>query len=101
LKVEDFEELKLCSPAICWWGTTVSEPANQLLSSASVSAALAVKQELNKTPGYDESRESLGLLLSCHLAELHGGQISVQGSLAAGYRYVVNLPQLESAAQRL
>ncbi len=76
-------------------------PANQLLSSASLSAALAVKQELNKTPGYDESRESLGLLLSCHLAELHGGQISIQGSLAAGYRYVVNLPQLESAAQRL
>jgi His Kinase A (phospho-acceptor) domain/GAF domain len=38
------------------------------------------------------SRESLGLLLSCHLAELHGGQISIQGSPESGYRYVLSLP---------
>ncbi|MBW4562225.1 MAG: GAF domain-containing sensor histidine kinase [Mojavia pulchra JT2-VF2] len=38
------------------------------------------------------SRESLGLLLSCQLAELHGGQISIQGSPESGYRYVLSLP---------
>jgi signal transduction histidine kinase len=38
------------------------------------------------------SRESLGLLLSCHLAELHGGQISIQGSPESGHRYLVSLP---------
>ena len=38
------------------------------------------------------SRESLGLLLSCHLAELHSGQIVIQGSSESGYRYVVSLP---------
>ncbi|MBE9005909.1 GAF domain-containing sensor histidine kinase [Fortiea sp. LEGE XX443] len=38
------------------------------------------------------SRESLGLLLSCQLAELHGGQISVQGSVESGHRYVLSLP---------
>ncbi|MGH8000213.1 MAG: GAF domain-containing sensor histidine kinase [Brasilonema sp.] len=38
------------------------------------------------------SRESLGLLLSCHLAELHGGQIAIQGSSESGYRYVLSLP---------
>ncbi len=38
------------------------------------------------------SRESLGLLLSCHLASLHGGQISIQGSPESGYRYVLSLP---------
>ena len=38
------------------------------------------------------SRESLGLLLSCQLAELHQGQITIQGSPESGYRYVVNLP---------
>jgi signal transduction histidine kinase len=38
------------------------------------------------------SRESLGLLLSCQLAELHGGQISIQGSPESGYRYVLTLP---------
>lgn len=38
------------------------------------------------------SRESLGLLLSCQLAELHGGQILIQGSSESGYRYVLSLP---------
>lgn len=38
------------------------------------------------------SREKLGLLLSCHLAELHNGQISIQGSTESGYRYVLSLP---------
>jgi signal transduction histidine kinase len=38
------------------------------------------------------SREKLGLLLSCHLAELHGGQINMQGSPESGYRYVLTLP---------
>lgn len=42
------------------------------------------------------SCESLRLLLSCHLAKLHGGQISVHGSAESGYRYVVSLPQLEA-----
>jgi signal transduction histidine kinase len=40
----------------------------------------------------DISREKLGLLLSCHLAELHNGQISIQGSPESGYRYVLSLP---------
>lgn len=44
--------------------------------------------------GFQRSRESLGLLLSCLLAELHGGEISVQGSPEAGYRYVVSLTEL-------
>ncbi|MEA5627363.1 GAF domain-containing sensor histidine kinase [Nostoc sp. UHCC 0251] len=38
------------------------------------------------------SRESLGLLLSCQLAELHSGQILIQGSPESGYRYVLSLP---------
>ncbi|ABA21946.1 GAF sensor signal transduction histidine kinase [Trichormus variabilis ATCC 29413] len=46
------------------------------------------------------SRESLGLLLSCQLAELHGGQISIQGSRESGHRYLVNLPlQLAKAPE--
>ncbi|MEO1373810.1 MAG: GAF domain-containing sensor histidine kinase [Cyanobacteria bacterium J06635_10] len=38
------------------------------------------------------SRETLGLLLSCQLAELHGGEITIQGSPESGYRYVFSLP---------
>lgn len=47
------------------------------------------------------SCESLRLLLSYHLAKLHGGQISVQGTAESGYRYVVSLPQLEAGKENL
>lgn len=42
----------------------------------------------------DTSRQELGLLLSRHLTKIHGGEASVQGSAANGYRYVVTLPSL-------
>ena len=42
----------------------------------------------------DVSRQGLGLLLSSHLAELHGGNITIKGSSEEGYRYVVRLPHL-------
>jgi signal transduction histidine kinase len=42
------------------------------------------------------SREKLGLLLSCQLAELHGGEVLIQGSAESGGRYVIYLP-LQSA----
>ncbi|MEQ9549058.1 MAG: hypothetical protein RIM23_05500 [Coleofasciculus sp. G3-WIS-01] len=38
--------------------------------------------------------ESLGLFLSCHLAELHHGKLSVQG-LSESYRYIISLPKLD------
>lgn len=62
---------------------------------------LAWTPELNKLPENQDSRESLGLLLSCHLAQLHKGQISVQGLAESGYRYVVSLPQLEPVNEKL
>lgn len=46
------------------------------------------------------SRQSLGLLLSRQLAELHGGSITVQGSLEEGYRYVIKLPQLRDVEEK-
>ncbi|MGC1396603.1 MAG: histidine kinase, partial [Coleofasciculaceae cyanobacterium] len=70
-------------------------PSDQMISGASILAAFTLTQELIKTPTDEDSRESLGLLLSCHLAELHKGQISVQGSLESGYRYVASLPELD------
>lgn len=56
---------------------------------------IALLPELSKTIEDDQSRENLGLLLSCYLAELHGGEITLQGCMELGYRYVVSLPQLE------
>ncbi|AKG24610.1 GAF domain-containing sensor histidine kinase [Calothrix sp. 336/3] len=52
---------------------------------------MTVAQNLKKRKN-PMSRESLGLLLSCQLADLHGGQISIQGSPESGYRYVLSLP---------
>ncbi|MBW4613932.1 MAG: GAF domain-containing sensor histidine kinase [Desmonostoc vinosum HA7617-LM4] len=61
--------------------------------SDSLSSVFADSSEIDlaKRQG-SASRESLGLLLSCQLAELHGGQISIQGSPESGYRYVLALP---------
>jgi signal transduction histidine kinase len=75
--------------------------ANPVLSSEALPVALSLNSEPKNTTGKNNSRESLGLLLSCHLAELHGGEISTQGSLEAGYRYVVSLPLFESVKERL
>lgn len=74
---------------------------NPVLSGMPLPVALSSNQEPNKVTGKHRSRDSLGLLLSYHLAELHGGVISTQGSLEAGYRYVVSLPLLESVQERL
>ncbi|AFZ20540.1 GAF domain-containing sensor histidine kinase [Allocoleopsis franciscana] len=76
-------------------------PTAPVLSSALLPVPLSLNSKPNKTPEKPESRESLGLLLSSHLAELHGGEISVQGSTEAGYRYVVTLPLFESEKERL
>ena len=40
------------------------------------------------------SREELGVLLSCHLAELLGGRIALEGESESGIKYVVQLPPL-------
>ncbi|MDY6938628.1 MAG: GAF domain-containing sensor histidine kinase [Cyanobacteriota bacterium] len=41
----------------------------------------------------DRSSDRLGLLLSCKLAQMHGGSLSIQGSGQSGYRYIVTLPE--------
>ncbi len=50
-----------------------------------------VSQESNTANG-SISRESLGLLLSSQLAEIHGGSITIQGSTKSGNRYLLSLP---------
>lgn len=58
-------------------------------SSKDVFQALATAQKV------DISRQTLGLLLSRHLTEIHGGTAFVQGSAATGYRYIITLPSLQ------
>lgn len=60
----------------------------------SVTTPLSAAEGLSQlSESNHSSREGLGLLLSCHLAEVQGGEIAIQGSSEAGYRYVISLPQ--------
>ncbi|EDX74919.1 GAF domain protein [Coleofasciculus chthonoplastes PCC 7420] len=70
--------------------STLKKP---VISSVSMSKTLMVngKEMLLKT----DSRESLGLFLSCHLAELHHGKLAVQGLSESGDRYIISLPKLD------
>ncbi|MFB2937602.1 GAF domain-containing protein [Aerosakkonemataceae cyanobacterium BLCC-F154] len=52
--------------------------------------------EISAQPLNGESAENLGLLLSCHLAQMQGGHISIQGSPESGYRYVILLPKVKA-----
>jgi len=66
---------------------------NSKNSRVSNSGVIAVGSRIDSAKPHSHlTRESLGLLLSCQLAELHGGQITIQGSAESGYRYVVSLP---------
>jgi len=38
-------------------------------------------------------RKNVGLLLSQHLVELHGGQVTIQNDLDTGFRYIITIPQ--------
>lgn len=61
----------------------------------STPSELAIPQmlELAEQMGADHVNEKLRLLLSYQLAQMHGGNISIQGYPDSGYRYVVNLPR--------
>lgn len=69
---------------------------NSLPSSFPLGTEMEKHMNQGKNSGH-LSRESLGLLLSCQLAELHGGQIAIQGSAESGFRYLLSLPLQNSA----
>lgn len=82
-----------------WAEKPSASPMNSGFSSTPLGETL-IMAEQHKQSEPKASRETLGLFLSCYLAELHGGDISIQGSSDLGYRYVVSLPQSESAAEQ-
>lgn len=69
----------------------VTELPDESLASEEVSIVDVWERVQDAT--LDRSRERLGLLLSCQLAQMHGGNVSVQGNPRSGYRYVVSLPE--------
>ena len=73
-----------------------TENDRKIIDKASLAKALLESNQTESTSTGNRSRELLGLLLSCHLTEMHGGSISVQGSHQSGYRYILSLPQISS-----
>lgn len=71
------------------WETPVSSPSVQ-----STEQWTAPNLGVAPTESSKESRQSLGIMLSQQLAELHGGDVLLQGA-EEGQRYVVRLPQLK------
>lgn len=68
------------------------------LSSSGALAPASATSDLLQHKSF-QRHESLRLLLSYHLAQLHGGQFSIQGTPELGYRYVVNLPDLAAVEE--
>lgn len=59
------------------------------------SISLAAEQSNGHLTTQLHSLSDLRLSLSCHLAHLHGGEISIELTPEAGYRYLLTLPNLE------
>ena len=106
----DFSESKLHSHAVTQalnlnkalpsdCSTDVSSPNNKsqrVLTSSALMIAIddssSSTKNTNKIP-----RDILGLLFCCHLTEIHGGRLVVQGSPHSGYRYLLQIPPTKSA----
>ena len=66
-----------------------------LTASALMEVINSGKHQETKNPD-KISRDILGLLFCCHLTELHQGKVIVQGSTESGYRYILQLPKINS-----
>lgn len=85
-----------------WEGEKLNSHLLPFAAAASVdSLSDTSDSELVHSNNFSRSYESLRLLLSRELAELHGGQFSIQGTAESGYRYVVSLPELAAAKPNL
>jgi hypothetical protein len=77
--------------------------ANRVSSEAHIDTDIALeaiaeplisKSTEKATISRETPRKNLGVLLSQQLAELHKGQVLIQGSAETGFRYVISLPRL-------
>lgn len=91
-------ELPSASPDVQMWSTLAidSSPSTEFHHLDEPIMATTEEVEISATALDKESLENLGLLLSCHLAQIQGGSISIQGSPESGYRYVIQLPKVKA-----
>lgn len=73
----------------------LSSKSHQVLTSEALMVAInntsSASKNANKIP-----RDILGLLFCCHLTEIHGGRVAIQGSPGSGYRYLLQIPPNKS-----
>ncbi len=67
--------------------------SDRVLSSSELAIALKEKEQQQDNGADKNYRKLLGLLLACHLTEIHEGQVVIQGAPESGYRYVLQLPK--------
>ena len=69
--------------------------SHQVLTSSAL--MMVINQENNADQNTNKiPRDLLGLLFCCHLTELHGGKVVVQGSPRSGYRYLLQISESKS-----
>ncbi len=67
--------------------------SDRVLTAEALTIALKEKEQQKENGSDKNYRKLLGLLLACHLTEIHNGQTIVQGTPESGYRYVLQLPK--------
>ncbi|MGK7929008.1 MAG: histidine kinase dimerization/phospho-acceptor domain-containing protein [Spirulina sp.] len=93
--------ISLWSAHPCWHEQIPStlSPATESGYSSQQTLALLIEtlqtHKRDRKSAEEGGRETLGLLLSCHFVEMHGGRIAVEKSRQGGYRYVFKIPQIE------
>ena len=81
-------------------GTMMSVMSQAAMGGATTTTKVAEPTTSSDTDQQaSQTRQNLGMLLSRTLVEMHGGTLSIQGSLEAGYRYVLSLPYFEKAEE--
>ncbi|MEM8721717.1 MAG: GAF domain-containing sensor histidine kinase [Cyanobacteria bacterium P01_G01_bin.39] len=70
----------------------------QILTSSALMMALNNKNSVDDNM-YKIPRDILGLLLCCHLTELHQGKVVVQNSISSSHRYLLQFPDARPKAK--
>ncbi|MGJ3246287.1 MAG: GAF domain-containing sensor histidine kinase [Elainellaceae cyanobacterium] len=72
----------------------MTDPGSATSNNHSHSRSQIDANATHSEPESHPTRHSLGLTLARQLVEIHGGNLAIQGSVDAGYRYVISLPQM-------
>ncbi|MEM7595653.1 MAG: GAF domain-containing sensor histidine kinase [Cyanobacteria bacterium P01_A01_bin.83] len=102
---EDFGQTKLHSQVVTQaLELSNSREKSNTLSDRQILTSTALMMALNNKNSLDDNmykipRDILGLLLCCHLTELHQGKIVVQNSISSSHRYLLQFPNARPKAK--